>query len=482
MASLLDRIESTSEVPIPTDPFERIAGQDHAVRLVRTAVMQKRHILLCGAPGTGKSLLAKAACTLLSPPRHEIRIRHNPEQPDRPIVHIVNISSTSPTISSNPPDEVHYIRPESLPFEVAVRMGFRCPLCGAFSDPRQSICVDCGTSKRSEWDLGADAYLDLFRILDLVTERALREVFCESSQWGVPVTYRRENNNMIALIFHEPPDDAVQSDMRLTTENERVLVGITSPRFIHVSGSSPVELLGDVKHDPYGSAEVLGTPSYLRVVPGAIHEAHEGILFVDEIAALGPYQKHLLTAMQDKHYPITAHNPQSSGASVRVDNVPCDFMLFASCNPEDLPLIIPPLRSRIRGYGYEIMLSSWFDNTPANMDLLIKFMAQTVIEDGRIPHLSSDAVRIVLQSAEEMAFRLDGQRNALTLRLRELGGLVRIAGDLAVQDSSEYILPCHVLQARKLASQMDSSSSGSVRNPHICDSTESHGAYGSYFF
>jgi lon-related putative ATP-dependent protease len=197
-------------------------------------------------------------------------------------------------------------------------------------------------------------------------------------------------------------------------------------------------------------------------VPGAIHEAHEGILYIDEIAALGSYQAHLLTAMQDREYAISGHNPLSSGAAVRVDAVPCDFILFASCNTENIGNILPALRSRIKGYGYELMLSSHMDKTPENCDDVVRFIAQTVEEDGRIPHLSSDAAREVLSVAESLAYRFDGKRNKLTLRLRELGGLVRIAGDIAVQDGSELVQPEHVSRAEVLSRGIETSEVGTA--------------------
>jgi lon-related putative ATP-dependent protease len=222
-----------------------------------------------------------------------------------------------------------------------------------------------------------------------------------------------------------------------------------------VSGASPVELLGDVKHDPYGSAESLGLAAHQRVVPGAMREAHEGILYIDEIAALGSYQSHLLTAMQDRVYSISGHNPLSSGAAVRVNDVPCDFILFASCNLENLKTILPPLRSRIRGYGYEIMLDSWTKKTETIVNDFVRFMSQTVEEDGKIPHLTVKAVEHVLEVAEEIALRLDGQKEALTLRLRELGGLIRIAGDLAVRDDSDFVLQGHIQQAEVLSRGID---------------------------
>ena len=50
---------------------------------------------------------------------------------------------------------------------------------------------------------------------------------------------------------------------------------------------------------------------------GAVHEAHEGVLFIDEMATLGDTQRFILTAMQEKKFPITGRNPTSAGASVR---------------------------------------------------------------------------------------------------------------------------------------------------------------------
>jgi len=443
-------METTAEVTVPKDPFERIIGQDHAVSVVRSAVMQRRHVLLCGAPGIGKSLLAEAAYTLLPKPREEIRLRHDPSRPDRPRVVVIRLDDDQGQRenASAPPDST-YIRPEEMPFEVASKMGYRCPKCGSFSSPSQSTCVDCGSPKRCDW-LGDGSYHGLFRALDVVGERALMSVTCRENVDNImhQVEYRRAGHDLIQVFRGLEKNSPLAA--ALIENEEHVLVSLGSPRFIRVTGANEVELLGDVKHDPYGSADALGVPAYRRVVPGAIHEAHEGLLYVDEIAALGSHQKHLLTAMQDRKYPITGHNPQSSGAAVRVDDVPCDFLLFASCNPEDLPSILPPLRSRIRGYGYEIMLSTFMPKTTENVSKTVQFIAQTVEQDGRIPHLTASSVESILRISEDFAYRLDGQRGALTLRLRELGGLVRIAGDLAVRDQEEFVLPEHVKQAESL--------------------------------
>jgi predicted ATP-dependent protease len=445
-----DGIETTAQVEIPSDPFQRIIGQEHAVSIVRSAVKQHRHVLLCGVPGIGKSMLAKAAYSLLEEPREEIRLRYNPSQPDRPDVVVRRPSQTDETAEQSGVVNVHdtiYATPDRIPFDISIKMGFRCPACGSISTPEEKSCAECGVEKRFDWTQG-ESYHGLFRMLDVVREPALKTVTNLEDIGGrsYQVIYERTNQGEITITRKgsEIQQDHTPID---TSHQERILVPRSSTRFIRVSGASPVELLGDVKHDPYGSAESLGLAAHHRVVPGAIHEAHEGILYIDEIAALGSYQSHLLTAMQDRVYSISGHNPLSSGAAVRVDDVPCDFILFASCNIENLVNILAPLRSRIRGYGYEVMLDSWIEKSGKTCDDMVRFVSQTVEEDGRIPHMTVESLKLVLDIAEKMAYQLDEARNAFTLRLRELGGLIRIAGDLAVHDDCELVMPEHVNQA-----------------------------------
>ena len=459
LTSILDGLESTEQVEIATDPFQMVVGQEHAVSLVRSAVKQRRHVLLCGVPGIGKSMLAKAAYSLLDPPKEEIRLRYNPLHPDRPEVVITRSKypDGDRTKSENESHNAFFVTPDRLPFEISVKMGFRCPSCGYVSTPEASVCVSCESEKRFDWAPG-ESYHGLFRMLDVVREPALETVTTleDINDESYHVMYERVESGEIKVTQRSITSEQ-EAQIEDQNHQDRVLVQLKTSRYIRVSGASPVELLGDVKHDPYGSAESLGLAAHQRVVPGAMHEAHEGILYIDEIAALGNYQSHLLTAMQDRVYSISGHNPLSSGAAVRVNDVPCDFVLFASCNIENLKNILPPLRSRIRGYGYEIMLDSWIKKDQEVVNDFVRFMSQTVKEDGKIPHLTVKAIEHVLEVAEEVALRLDGQKDALTLRLRELGGLIRIAGDLAVRDSSDLVLQGHVQQAEVLSRGIDES-------------------------
>src|SRR3989344_1544979 len=131
----------------------------------------------------------------------------------------------------------------------------------------------------------------------------------------------------------------------------------------------------------------LGTPAHERVIAGMIHKAHMGVLFIDEISTLQPYtQQELLTALQEGKFPITGQSERSAGAMVRTEVAPCNFVLVAAGNVETIQNMHPALRSRIRGYGYEVYMKDTFPDNPENQELIAKFVAQEVKKDGKIPH------------------------------------------------------------------------------------------------
>ncbi|AFK22239.1 ATP-dependent protease La [Pyrococcus sp. ST04] len=196
----------------------------------------------------------------------------------------------------------------------------------------------------------------------------------------------------------------------------------------------------------------LGTPAHERVEPGMIHRAHKGVLFIDEIATLSlKMQQSLLTAMQEKKFPITGQSELSSGAMVRTEPVPCDFILVAAGNLDTIERMHPALRSRIRGYGYEVYMRTTMPDTPENRRKLVQFVAQEVKKDGRIPHFTRDAVEEIVREAQKRA----GRKGHLTLRLRDLGGVVRAAGDIAVRKGKKYVTREDVLEALKLAKPLE---------------------------
>ncbi len=196
----------------------------------------------------------------------------------------------------------------------------------------------------------------------------------------------------------------------------------------------------------------LGTPAHERVVAGMIHKAHMGVLFIDEIATLEPAtQQELLTALQEGRYPITGQSERSAGAMVRTEAVPCNFILVAAGNVETIRHLHPALRSRIRGYGYEVYMRDTIEDTPANRFKIAQFVAQEVTRDKKIPHFTADAVNEILVEARKRANR----KARLSLLLRDLGGIIRAAGDLALERGAAVVEHQHVLDAKKIARSLE---------------------------
>ena len=53
-------IKSTADVPIPKNLVDQVIGQEAASIVVRKAAEQRRHVIMVGEPGTGKSMLARS--------------------------------------------------------------------------------------------------------------------------------------------------------------------------------------------------------------------------------------------------------------------------------------------------------------------------------------------------------------------------------------------------------------------------------------
>ncbi len=156
--------------------------------------------------------------------------------------------------------------------------------------------------------------------------------------------------------------------------------------YIDATGAHAGALLGDVRHDPFQSGG-LETPAHDRVEAGDIHKAHKGVLFIDEINTLRlESQQSLLTALQEKEYPITGQSERSSGALVKTEPVPCDFIMVSAGNLDAVQKMHPALRSRIKGYGYEVYMRDAMEDSPENRKKLVRFVAQEVVRDGHIPH------------------------------------------------------------------------------------------------
>ena len=57
-------IESTEDIAVPKMLVDQVIGQKQGVEIVRKAAEQKRHVMLIGDPGTGKSTVSYTHLTL----------------------------------------------------------------------------------------------------------------------------------------------------------------------------------------------------------------------------------------------------------------------------------------------------------------------------------------------------------------------------------------------------------------------------------
>jgi Lon-like ATP-dependent protease len=90
-------------------------------------------------------------------------------------------------------------------------------------------------------------------------------------------------------------------------------------------------------------------------------------------------------------------------------------------------------------------------DTHRNRVKMIRFVAQEVQKDKKIAHFSKAAVAEIIRESQRRA----GRRGHLTLRLRELGGLVRVAGDIAKEREEKFVTAAEVREAKRVARSLE---------------------------
>jgi len=406
MATVPKNYKSTAEIPVSKDLISQIIGQDQSVNIIKKASQQRRNVLLIGEPGTGKSMLGLALAELLPKEKLvDIVSFPNPNDENAPLIRTIPGGQGRNLVAKARIQSMNMFKNQNIILFILVLVTMFAPWW-VRSYYKSDIMF-------AAFFLGGMLFLAAFVIF---------------LNFGRKMEGKAKIPKVIVDNFKK-----------------------SQAPFYDATGAHAGALLGDVLHDPFQSGG-LGTPAHERVVAGMIHKSHMGVLFIDEIATLAPAtQQELLSAMQEKRFAITGQSERSAGAMVRTEPVPCDFVMIAAGNIETVKHMHPALRSRICGYGYEVYMKDTFTDTEENRNKITVFIAQEIVKDGKIPHFSKEAVDEIIQEAKRRANR----KGHLTLRLRELGGLIRAAGDLAKEQKASLVTKTHVLQAKKLARTLE---------------------------
>ena len=222
----------TSAIPVPEALIAQVLGQEEACAIIQQAARQRRHVLLIGDPGTGKSMLGQAMAELIA--------INNPEDI------LVCPHALDPTLP--------HIR------RVPAGQGV------------QEVEASRSRAQRATQSLRFVVWIVVASLLLASLYFTMREASATYLLGGVMLVgltlwlrqqYLRAPAALVPKLLVQHPKDRAP--------------------FVDATGLHAGALLGDVRHDPYQSGGV-ETPPHQLVEAGAIHRAHTGVLYIDEVS------------------------------------------------------------------------------------------------------------------------------------------------------------------------------------------------------
>lgn len=208
--------------------------------------------------------------------------------------------------------------------------------------------------------------------------------------------------------------------------------------FVDATGHTSAQLFGSIAWDPLQTGG-LGTPEHQRVSAGDVHRACLGILYIDEIKNLNPFDAvTLLSVLEDGCLPVTMrsmwHGADTAAMAVSTEPIPALFFLLAAGNYDSIGQIHPALMDRITGYGRVVRMNVDMPNTVENRRKYVQFISQEVSR-FHLPPFTRDACIEVIEEAR----RRSNKKDALVTKFRPLISVIKTAAVLARNRGSTVV-------------------------------------------
>src|SRR3989344_2733190 len=306
----IKEFKTTKDIEVSKNIIDQVIGQEDGSPIIKKAAQQRRHVLLIGEPGTGKSMLGLALAELL--PKSELKdilCLPNANDDNYPLIKEVEAGKGREEVNRTQFDSKQLKKNNNFLMLIVFLAMLAAPWF-TWSYYSKFGTIEASIMTASSLIVGMLVLVGVSMMINM-GQRFIK------------------------------PEKSISA--KVIVDN----FGKNQAPFFDATGAHAGALLGDVLHDPFQSGG-LGTPANQRVIAGMIHKAHLGVLFIDEIGTLDPRTQHeLLSAMQEKKFPITGQSERSAGAMVRTEPVPCDFVMVAAGNVESIKNMHPALRSRI---------------------------------------------------------------------------------------------------------------------------------------